>query len=96
MEIFSLFKEDNKFEIVVYDSLQDFSSRTEWQDIFGNYFTIIDKLGNIYKWDDSKKEEYGTVYNFTLKIVKNDLELGKLCQQKYEQNKFSTEFSFEI
>jgi hypothetical protein len=96
MKIFSLFREENKFEIVVYDSLKDFTSGTEWQDILGDYVTIIDKSGNIYKWDDSKKEEYATVNNFTLKIVESDLELGKLCQEKYEQNEFSTEFSFEI
>ena len=96
MKIFSLFREENKFEIVVYDSLKDFTDGTEWQDILGDYFTIIDKLGNIYKWDDSKKEEYGTVNNFTLKIAENDLDLGKLCQEKYEQNEFATEFSFEI
>ncbi len=96
MKIFSLFKEYNKIEVVVHDSLEDFTNRTEWQDILDNYFIIIDKYGNIYNWDDSKKEEFSTIYQFSLKISKIDLDLGKMCYDNYVLNNFKTEFNFEI
>ena len=96
MKLFSLYKDNNTFEVVVYESLEDFTKRTEWQDIIDDYFTIIDDKGKIYKWDDSKKEEYGTIYNYTLKIDRIDKELGKACLSNYETNNFSTEFKFKF
>ena len=96
MKIFSLYREKNIFEICVYESLEDFTQRTEWQDVLGDYFTIIDENGNIYKWDESKTNEFSTTYNYTLIIKKTDKELGNLCQQNYVLNNFATEFSFEI
>jgi hypothetical protein len=95
MKIFSLYIEKNKFEVCVYDSLEEFTQRTEWQDALGDYFTILDEKGNIYKWDDSKTEEYATIYNYTLIIKKVDKELGILCQRNYALNNFETEFTFE-
>jgi hypothetical protein len=96
MKIFSLYREKNKFEICVYESLEDFTKRTEWQDILGDYFTILDENGNIYKWDESKVEEFATVYDYTLIIKKTDEELGKLCKRNYVFKNFATEFTFEI
>jgi len=96
MKLFSLYKENNTFEAVVYESLEDFTKRTEWQDIIDDYFTIIDNKGRIYKWDDSKKEEYGTVYNYTLKIDRIDTELSKACLLNYEANNYATEFKFKF
>lgn len=95
MKLFSIYKENDTFEIVVYESIEDFTNRTEWQDIIDDYFTIIDNEGNIYKWDDSKKDEYGTVYNYTLKVDRIDTELSKACLSNYEANHFATEFNFK-
>ena len=49
MKIFSLFRDRNQFEVCVFDSLEDFTRHTEWQDVLDDYFTIIDEKGNIYK-----------------------------------------------
>lgn len=96
MKLFSIYKEKDVFEVVVYESLEDFIKSTEWQDIMDDYFTIIDDQGKIYKWDDSKKEEYGTVYNYTLKIDRIDYELSKACLSNYVKNNFATEFKFKF
>ncbi len=96
MKIFSLFRKENFFEICVYDSLDDLTQSIEWQDILGNYFTIIDENGDIYKWDDSKTNEFATTYNYTLTIKNTDKDLGNLCQRNYALNNFATEFTFEI
>lgn len=53
-------------------------------------------MGNIYKWDESKTDEFATVYDYTLKIEAIDKELGKLCQLNYASNNFAIEFTFEI
>jgi len=96
MKIFSLYKEKNIFEICVYESLEDFTQRTEWQDILDDYFTIIDENGNIYKWNESKTDEFAITYNYNLIIKRTDTELGRLCQRNYILNNFATEFTFEI
>jgi hypothetical protein len=96
MKIFSLYREQNKYEIEVFNSLEDFTHSNEWQDILGDYFIILDEKGNIYRWDESKTDEYATVYDYTLVIKRTDEELGKLCQQNYVLNNFATEFNFEI
>lgn len=96
MKIFSLFRKKNFFEICVYESVEDFTQRTEWQDALDDYFTIIDKDGNIYEWDKGKTKEFATTYNYTLIIKKTDKELGDLCHQNYALNNFASEFTFEI
>jgi hypothetical protein len=65
MKIFSLNRNNSKIEVCVYDSLEDFTQRIEWQDTLDDNFVIIDKNGNIYKWDESKSEEFATTYNYT-------------------------------
>ena len=94
MKLFSLYTENNTFEAVVYESIEEFTKRAEWQDVIDNCFIIIDNNGKIYKWDDSKKDEYGTVYNYTLKIDRIDSELSKACIANYEANNFAKEFEF--
>jgi hypothetical protein len=96
MKIFSLYREKDIFEICVYESLDDFTQRTEWQDALNDYFTILDENGNIYKWDESKTEEFATTYNYTLIIKKTDVELGDLCKRNYALSNFASEFTFEI
>lgn len=96
MKIFSLYREKNIFEIYVYESLEDFTNRIEWQDVLNEHLIILDEHGNIYKWDKSKTNQFSTTYNYTLAIKKTDAELGKICQQNYALNNFSNEFTIEM
>jgi hypothetical protein len=95
MKIFNLYKVKNLHEVVVYNSIGDFTKMVEWQDVFDSQCIIIDELGGIYKWDDTKKDEYATTYDYTLVVKEINLELAKLCKHNYVQKNFSDEFSFE-
>lgn len=92
--VFSVFKDNNYLEVVVYDSIEDFTCRTEWQDIFEGYFTIIDENGKQYKWDDSIHMEFGTVYDYTLIPFADDIDLAQKCNEYYKLKK-ETEFTLE-
>ncbi len=60
--IFLIFIDDDEESIDVYDSLEDFSYRVDRQDIINSDEILIDEFGNIYKWDETKTEEYGTTH----------------------------------
>ncbi|MGC4040142.1 MAG: hypothetical protein QM710_04950 [Flavobacterium sp.] len=92
--VFSVFKNNNHLDVIVYDSIEDFIRRTEWQDIFEGHSAIIDENGEQYKWDDSKIMEFGTVYNYTLIPFTRDLDLAKKCNEYYKLNK-TAEFTLE-
>lgn len=96
MSIFSVYKESGIVEVSVYKSLADLTRHIEWQDVLGEHFTIIDATGNIYKWDDTRTEEYATTYNYSLRIARVDGELGKLCALHHQQNTFATEFVVKV
>lgn len=96
MQIFSVYKELSLVEVSVYESIEDFTMRTEWQDMLGDYFTIIDAAGNVYKWDDTKTEEYATVYNYTLQVAQVDRELGAFCVLHHRLNEFADEFTVSL
>jgi hypothetical protein len=94
MKIFNVYLNQNKYEILTYESIDEIVNSIEWQDVLEDYFMIIDEQGNIYKWDESKDIEYGTVYGYSLKIVDYDIELSNLILRNHELNDYKFEFSF--
>ena len=95
MKIFGLHMENTNMETTVFDSLEDFTKRIEWQDLLDNKLIILDESGYIYEWDKTKTEEYATTYNYTLIANKRNIELGQLCIQNYALNNCEDEFEFE-
>lgn len=84
----------NKIEVFVYDSLEDLARRVEWQDILDNSLKILDEDGKLYVWDDSKKDQIGTVFNYSFKTNETDLELIRKCKAMFTQ--LGQPDSFEI
>jgi hypothetical protein len=71
-------------EVVVYESLEDITSRIEWQDVAEGGSTILDEQGRTYGWDNSKVGEYGTTYGYTLMMRDVDYSLRDQCIREYE------------
>lgn len=78
-------RNSNRIEVIVYESLDNVAQRIEWQDILDNTLKILDEVGNLYAWDDSKKNELGTVYNYSFKRNGTDLALIRHCKEKFMQ-----------
>ena len=53
--IFSIDNNSDPKEIVVYDTINQLTNMVEWQDILDKGVTNIDSDGNVYEWDDKKK-----------------------------------------
>ena len=64
----------------------------EWQDILDKGVTNIDSEGNIYEWDDSKKSEYATIYGYSMKAIKSNIDLANKCVETYERLNRPTDF----
>jgi hypothetical protein len=86
----------NKIEVSVYDSLEDLAKRVDWQDILDNSLKILDEDGKLYVWDDSKKDQVGTVFNYSFKTNGTDLELIRKCKAKFTQLGQPDSFEIEI
>lgn len=84
-KIFMVFRDGDTFDVDVYDGLDDLTCRVEWQDIYDGPFVIVDSGGNVYRWDASRRDEFATVYNYTLVKHHVDVELGQLCSTNYER-----------
>jgi hypothetical protein len=78
-------KNRNKIEVVIYDSLEDLAQRVEWQDILADSLKILDENGNVYVWDNSKRNEFGTIFDYSFKTNGTDLELINKCKDKFIQ-----------
>ena len=87
-------KNRNSIVVTVYDSLEDLSQRVDWQDTLDSPLKILDEEGKIYVWDDSKRNEVGTVFNYSFKTIGRDLELVEKCKTKFIQ--LGQPDSFEI
>jgi hypothetical protein len=96
--IFLICKEfaDNKIDVVVYESLKDLSQRVEWQDIISNTCKILDEDGVLYRWDDSKREEWATVFDYSFKAKGTDLELLQICNTTFSNLGYPESFELEI
>jgi hypothetical protein len=84
----------DRIEVFVYDSLEDLVQRVDWQDILDNSLRILDEDGNLYVWDESKRTEVGTVFDYSFKTNGTDFELVKKCKDKF--NQLGQPDSFEI
>lgn len=90
--IFAIDNFTEQKQTVVYDNISDLTSRVEWQDIQDTGVIIIDEEGNIYNWDETKKEEISTTYDYTMKIVGSNKKLGHSCFITYKRLHEPTEF----
>ncbi|NVK29121.1 MAG: hypothetical protein HWE14_13800 [Flavobacteriia bacterium] len=68
----------------------------EWQDVFEGKSIIVDLEGNKYKWDDSKSEEYATVYDYTLIKTGDKLDFIDRLKNEYNSSDHCGEFEIEI
>ncbi|MEN7550064.1 hypothetical protein AAG747_19230 [Rapidithrix thailandica] len=92
--IFLIDKVDSEHQVSVYENITDLTQRVEWQDIYEGKSIIIDKNGTEYEWDSSKKNEIGTVYNYTLIPTLRVSELLTECLKRVNNNQNICEFSF--
>jgi hypothetical protein len=73
----------SKIEVTIYESLEDLSQRVEWQDILDDSLKIMDEDGKLYVWDDSNRNEVGTVFNYSFKTNGTDAELIKKVKDEF-------------
>ena len=92
--IFLLDRLDSIYQVLVYKDLSDLIYRTEWQDIFEGKSIITDLEGNKYKWDDTKREEFATVHDYTL--IKTGEKLSFIDRLKKEYYASGQQWEFEI
>lgn len=85
---------DSKHQVKVYESIADLTQRVEWQDIFEGKSIIIDNNGIEYEWDSSKKNEIGSVYNYSLIPTSRVSELITECLNRVNIDQNISEFSF--
>ena len=92
--IFLIDKIDSEHQVIVYDSITDLTQRVEWQDIFEGKSVIIDENGTEYEWDSSKKNEIGTIYDYTLIPTIRISELVTECLKRVNDDRDIYEFNF--
>ncbi len=92
--IFLIDKVNSEHQVIVYESITDLTQRVEWQDIFEGKSIIIDENGIEYEWDSSKKNEVGTVYNYSLIPTSRVSELIAECLKRVNINENICEFNF--
>ena len=74
---------NRNLEVDTYDDLAGVARRVEWQDILDDDLLIMDESGQLYKWDNSKLTEYGSVYNYSFKTVGEDKMLLELLKENF-------------
>ena len=92
--IFLIDKVDSEHQVIVYESITDLTQRVEWQDIFEGKSVIIDENGTEYEWDTLKKNEIGTVHDYTLIPTARISKLITECLKKVNNNQNIYEFNF--
>ncbi|MGV3609876.1 MAG: hypothetical protein ACO1N0_02935 [Fluviicola sp.] len=90
--IFSIDNYSDPKEIVVYDSIDQLISMVEWQDILDEGVINIDSEGKVYEWDNNRKSENATIYGYSMKVVRTDIDLANKCLRTYERLNRPTEF----
>lgn len=85
---------NSEHQVFVYESITDLTRRVEWQDIFEGKSIIIDENGTEYEWDSSKKNEIGTIYDYTLIPTFRVSELITECLKRISADQNIVEFIF--
>ena len=93
--IFLIDKVDSEHQVIVYENITDLTRRVEWQDIFEGKSIIIDENGTEYEWDSSKKNEVGTVHDYTLIPTSRISELVTECLERVSDDQNISEFIFK-
>lgn len=92
--IFLIEKVDSEHQVIVYENIIDLTQRVEWQDVFEGKSIIIDEKGTEYEWDSSKKNEIGTVHDYTLIHTSRVSELITKCLKRVNTDHSIYEFNF--
>ncbi|GAA0733928.1 hypothetical protein GCM10009430_48520 [Aquimarina litoralis] len=92
--IFLIDKVDSEHQVIVYKNITDLTQRVEWQDLFEGKSIIINENGTEYEWDSSKKNEIGTVYNYTLIPTSRVSKLIDECLKIVSTHQNICEFNF--
>jgi len=61
-----------------------------------NSLRILDEDGKLYVWDDSRKDQVGTVFSNSFKTNGIDLELMNKCKTKFDQMGRPDNFEIDI
>jgi hypothetical protein len=94
--VFIVYKLDSQFVVDAYSSLTEVSDSIEWQDILNDELTILDEEGSTYAWDNSKKDEYATIYGYTLHKIGSNKELAEKCKLTYGNEGHPDQFFMDI
>lgn len=94
--IFLIHKVNSNHQVIVYESISDLTQRVEWQDIFYSESIVIDKNGIEYQWDSSKKDEIGTVFDYTMIPTKRVSKYINECLKGVKAEKNICEFVFKM
>jgi hypothetical protein len=89
-------RNSDRIEVIVYDTLEQLSESVDWQDILDEAIKILDDSGKIYKWDDTKKNEYGMVFNYSFRVIGIDEELVRKCNNEFIRLGQSETFEIKI
>lgn len=85
--IFLIEKVNSEHQVFFYDNIPELIQRVEWQDGFEGKSIIIDKKGTEYEWDSEKKNEIGTVHDYTIIPTTRVSELITECLKRIESDK---------
>ncbi len=85
---------NSEHQVIVYENIPDLIERVEWQDIFEGKSIIMDEKGTEYEWDSSRKNEIGTVHNYTLISTARVSELITECLKRVNTYQNISEFNF--
>jgi hypothetical protein len=93
--IFLIDKVKSEYQVLIYKSLYDLTTSVEWQDIYESKSLILDENGVEYEWDSSKKNEYGTIYEYTLISTFRTSVLISECLKRVNSSPNICEFTFK-
>jgi len=85
---------DSEHQVIVYENIPDLIQRVEWQDIFEGKSIIIDEKGTEYEWDSTKRDEIGTVHDYTIIPTSRVSEFITECLKRVKAEQNICEFNF--
>lgn len=91
--VFLIDKVDSEHQVVIYENIPDLVQRVEWQDIFEGKSIIIYENGIEYEWDSTKKNEIGTVHDYSIVPTSKISALTSKCLEIVSSNPNICEFN---
>lgn len=75
-----------KVRLERYESIEQLVGSLEWQDVYGGAYIIIAEDGIIYEWDKDRKEEFGTLYDYTMIKSGINCRLANTCSNLFREH----------